>query len=223
MGLLLAPKASRACETRGVLIAMEAPVYVVFAGVNGVGKSTLYQSCEAFMPAAEIPKFRVNPDEILAQAGKDWASQADQLWAGKQAVKQVNDCFTIRRSFNQETTLAGKSALHRIKRAKSLGYFVRLFYIGVDSPEKALERIANRVQIGGHDIDPAVVKRRFEDSFNNFARALDFTHEAFAIDNTNGFVPLAVWTDGTLSWASPSQASEHSWLLERTHQPNWRS
>ena len=119
------------------------PTLVVFAGVNGAGKSTFYQSglwreCDT---DSRMP--RINPDEIIVAAGKDWSSSTDQLWAGKQAVGQVRDNFTHMRSFNQETTLAGKSAVARIRKAYSLGYRVRLFYIGVDSPEVALAHMTD--------------------------------------------------------------------------------
>ena len=66
------------------------PTLVVFAGVNGAGKSTFYQSglwreCDI---DSRMP--RINPDEIIVAAGKDWSSPTDQLWAGKQAVGQVH-------------------------------------------------------------------------------------------------------------------------------------
>lgn len=142
------------------------PTLVVFAGVNGAGKSTFYQSglwreCDT---DSRMP--RINPDEIIVAAGKDWSSPTDQLWAGKQAVGQVRDNFARMRSFNQETTLAGKSAVARIRKAYSLGYRVRLFYIGVDSPEVALARIRHRVQVGGHDIRSEDVERRFSASIS---------------------------------------------------------
>lgn len=98
------------------------PTLVVFAGVNGAGKSTFYQSglwCEC---DTDSRMSRINPDEMIVAAGKDWSSPTDQLWAGKQAVGQVRDNFAHMRSFNQETTLAGKSAVARIRKAYSLGY-----------------------------------------------------------------------------------------------------
>ena len=91
---------------------------------------------------------RINPDEMIVAAGKDWSSPTDQLWAGKQAVGQVRDNFAHMRSFNQETTLAGKSAVVRIRKAYSPGYRVRLFYIGVDSPEVALAHMTDELSSG---------------------------------------------------------------------------
>ena len=165
---------------------------------------------------------RINPDEMIVAAGKDWSSPTDQLWAGKQAVGQVRDNFAHMRSFNQETTLAGKSAVVRIRKAYSLGYRVRLFYIGVNSPEVALTRIRHRVQVGGHDIRPEDVERRFSASISALGEVLSYTHEAVVLDNTDGFVHLAAWKNGTLCWWSPEKAKAHSWFARAIQRENWR-
>lgn len=198
------------------------PTLVVFAGVNGAGKSTFYQSrlwCEC---DTDSRMSRINPDEMIVAAGKDWSSPTDQLWAGKQAVGQVRDNFAHMRSFSQETTLAGKSAVVRIRKAYSLGYRVRLFYIGVDSPEVALVRICHRVQVGGHDIRPEDVERRFSASISALGEVLSYTHEAVVLDNTDGFVHLAAWKNGTLCWWSPEKAKAHSWFARAIQHENWR-
>ena len=165
---------------------------------------------------------RINPDEMIVAAGKDWSSPTDQLWAGKQAVGQVRDNFAHMRSFNQETTLAGKSAVARIRKAYSLGYRVRLFYIGVNSPEVALTRIRHRVQVGGHDIRPEDVERRFSASISALGEVLSYTHEAVVLDNTDGFVHLAAWKNGTLCWWSSEKAKAHSWFARAIQRENWR-
>lgn len=62
------------------------PTLVVFAGVNGAGKSTFYQSGLWRECDIDSHMSRINPDEIIIAAGKDWSSSTDQLWAGRQAV-----------------------------------------------------------------------------------------------------------------------------------------
>lgn len=47
--------------------------YILFAGCNGVGKSTLYQTNDMFL---DLP--RVNMDEIVREFGS-WKNQAD-VW-----------------------------------------------------------------------------------------------------------------------------------------------
>ena len=53
-------------------------------------------------------------------------------------------------SFNQETTLSGKSIISNIKLAKEKGFYVTMNYIGVKSVDIAKERVAIRVRKGGH-------------------------------------------------------------------------
>lgn len=55
-------------------------------------------------------------------------------------------------TFNQETTLCGHVILKNIQRAKQDGYLIEMHYVGVDSPETAKQRIAKRVELGGHGI-----------------------------------------------------------------------
>lgn len=202
---------------------MDAPFYVVFAGVNGAGKSTLFQSGlwrNASMPRS-LP--RVNPDEILRELGGDWRSPADQREAGKVALERIERLFAARRSFNQETTLTGRLALRNVARAHALGYRVFVFYVGVADERVALRRIAHRVETGGHDVGADAVRRRFHASLRNFSLALDQCEQAIAFDNTREFASLAQWSHGTLAWWGNPQANG-PWLLEAMRDADaWRS
>lgn len=114
--------------------------YILLAGVNGAGKSTLYQSLESLQ---DMP--RVNVDEILRGFG-DWRNTADVMTAGKIAVKKIAQYFNEEITFNQETTLCGRSILENIRRAKKRGYFIELHYVGVDSAEIAKRRVLDRIR-----------------------------------------------------------------------------
>lgn len=73
---------------------------------------------------------RVNTDEIVKQFGH-WNNSSDVFKAGKQAVKKINDYLENGITFNQETTLCGNNILKNIRKAKVLGYYVELHYVGV--------------------------------------------------------------------------------------------
>ena len=126
--------------------------YIVIAGVNGAGKSTLYQTIENLK---EMP--RVNVDEIVREIG-DWKNIADVFKAGKMAVKRIMQYFDEGITFNQETTLCGQTIIRNILKAKELGYFIELHYVGVDSVEVAKDRVKYRVQQGGHGIPERILK-----------------------------------------------------------------
>lgn len=89
--------------------------YVLIAGVNGAGKSTLYQSLQSLR---DMP--RVNTDEILREIG-DWRNMGDVVAAGKIAVRKLSQYFDEEITFNQETTLCGKSILIILIRLRKGG------------------------------------------------------------------------------------------------------
>ena len=133
--------------------------YIIIAGVNGAGKSTLYQTIENLK---EIP--RVNIDEVVREIG-DWKNASDVFKAGKIAIKRISQYFNEGITFNQETTLCGKTIIQNILKAKELGYFIELHYVGVDSVEIAKQRVAYRVLHGGHGISEKDIEKRYEESF----------------------------------------------------------
>lgn len=128
-------------------------------------------------------------------------------------MARVDRLFTERRSFNCETTLTGHGALLRIQRAYEQGYRVFLYYLGVSSPDVAIDRIRHRVDRGGHDIDPETVRKRYQASLANLSKALPFTEEAHVLDNTVAFKRIGVWHRNTLCWWGASRETG-SWLAD---------
>lgn len=179
--------------------------YVLIAGVNGAGKSTLYQTLESLQ---SMP--RINIDEIVREFG-DWKNPTDVAKAGKIAVSLIKKYFEKGVSFNQETTLCGKSILENIRYAKHLGYEIELHYIGIDSPELAKERIAYRVAHGGHGIPDKDVDRRFLESRTQLKKILSLCDTAILYDNTEHFYRVAIYQSGRLINASEKQPD---WYIE---------
>lgn len=182
------------------------PVYVLFAGINGAGKSTFFHENFWNLETLAAKKNRVNADEILVAFGGDPNSQNDQLEAARIAVKRIKNYIETKKSFNQETTLTGKTSLKTIQKAKEAGFKVLIYYINVDSIETAIARISHRVETGGHDIAPDVVKRRYDKSLVQFSKALDYVDEAYLYDNTTTFKLAAAWNKGMLSWIGNPEA-----------------
>lgn len=164
--------------------------YILIAGVNGAGKSTLYQSLQSLQ---SMP--RVNSDEILREFG-DWRDMADVMTAGKIAVKKIARYFDEDLTFNQETTLCGKSIINNITKAKNRGYFIELHYIGVESADIAKERVAARIKQGGHGIAEQDIERRYIETFDNLKTVLPECDLAAFYDNTIEFRRFAIYKHG---------------------------
>ena len=156
-------------------------VLYIFAGVNGAGKSTLYNSGNL----DDNIKYstRINTDEIVRKIG-DWKNNSDQIKAAKIAINLRNDCLKDGKSFNEETTLTGKTILKTIDKAKELGYELQLFYVGVNNPEIAKERIRNRVEKGGHNIADEIVEKRYYESLKNLKQVITKFDEVYLYDNS---------------------------------------
>ncbi len=167
--------------------------------MNGAGKTTLYQS----MPRLQSMP-RVNLDDILKEFG-DWRNMTDTIRAGRISVERINQHFLKGESFHQETTLCGKTILKNIRKAKELGYYVELHYVGVDTAEIAKERVRERVARGGHGIPEKDIERRYTESLQNLKVILPVCNLTACYDNTEYFRRFAIFRCGV-----PARISLHT-------------
>lgn len=70
--------------------------------------------------------------------------------------------------FALESTLASRSLAPFIARCRDSGYRFTLIYIWLRDAHLAVERVAQRVKSGGHDIPDAVIRRRYERGRKNY-------------------------------------------------------
>ncbi|MDL2300606.1 hypothetical protein LJC01_03060 [Clostridiaceae bacterium OttesenSCG-928-D20] len=164
-------------------------VYTIIGGVNGTGKSSLTGVLKTQTTDLGVI---IDVDKITAQA------DVSSLEGGKLALQRIEDCLKKDVSFTQETTLSGRKAEVTASRAKEQGYFVRLYYVGLDTSEECLKRIENRVARGGHHIGREDVLRRFDGRFEAVRKILPYCDEARFFDNDNGFVEVAEYRNGEL-------------------------
>ena len=166
--------------------------FYIFAGVNGSGKSTLYKT--NFLNQNIKNSIRINTDEIVYSFG-DWKSSIDQIKAGKIAIQLRNKCFLEEKSFNEETTLTGKTILKIIDKAKNLGYKIHLYYIGIGNPEIAKERVKNRIARGGHGISSNLIEKRYYESLQNLEKILSKCDLIEIYDNSVKFYRIFYYAD----------------------------
>ena len=164
-------------------------IYTIIAGVNGVGKSSL---TGVLIGESSDLGVIVDTDKITAELG------GDKLKGGKAAIERINDSLEKGINFTQETTLSGAKTLRTIKQARELDYFIRLYYIGVNTAEESIKRIKNRVEKGGHAIADNDVIRRYDKRFDDLIMILPYCNEVKFYDNENGFVEKAEYRNGSL-------------------------
>ena len=163
--------------------------YTIIGGVNGTGKSSLTGVLKTQTTDLGIV---IDVDKISAQNG------GSALTGGRIALERIADCLKKNVSFTQETTLSGGYPKRLCKRAKEAGYYIRLYYVGLDTAEESIRRIQNRVERGGHDIPTKDVKARFSHRFEDVLKILPYCDEAKFFDNDNGFVLVAEYRNGQI-------------------------
>ena len=163
--------------------------YTIIAGVNGTGKSSLTGVLRQEMNDLGVI---VDVDKLAAANG------GNNILAGRLAIECIRSCLTKGVCFTQETTLSGSLTARTAQQARDRGYLVRMYYVGLDSAEESLSRIANRVRKGGHDIPEADVRRRFAGRVQSLAAVLPYCDEATFFDNDNGFTAVAEYRNGVI-------------------------
>ncbi|MFI3324679.1 MAG: zeta toxin family protein [Clostridia bacterium] len=161
-------------------------IYTVIAGVNGCGKSSLTGAL----------KSERSDLGMLVDVDKLAVKFSSPLLGAKEGIKTIENCLNNGYSITQETTLSGVKTEKTIKRAKNLGYNIRLYYIGLDTAEDSILRIKNRVSKGGHNIPTADVLNRFENRFIDLLKILPYCDTAIFFDNDNGFIEVAEYKNG---------------------------
>lgn len=170
--------------------------YTLFAGVNGAGKTSMYR---ALYLESNSMGYRINTDEIVSRMGS-WKDNKLQMQAGKEAVALINKYVEEGTTFHQETTLAGKTILRTIEKARAKGFYVVMNYIGVNSPEIAKERVAIRVAKGGHGIEPETLEKRYYQSLEHLNKACEICNEIHIYDNTKEMIQVMYMKDNKILW-----------------------
>lgn len=138
--------------------AMSATLCII-GGCNGAGKTTLARE---LLPRLSLMRF-LNADEI-ARGLSPLDSSLAAFKAGRILLEEARTLIDAGSSFALESTLSGKTYVALIRQAKERGFRILLHYVVIGSAEQAIERVKLRVKLGGHDVPPDDVARRFERS-----------------------------------------------------------
>lgn len=128
-----------------------------------------------------------NPDEaarelIAANPGLDQVRANALAW--QQGRRLLEKAIGDRLDFAIETTLGGSTLARILADAAALGIEVRIWYVGLDSPEAHIERVRQRVRSGGHDIPEEAIRRRWRHSRLNLIQLLPALTELRVYDNS---------------------------------------
>jgi predicted ABC-type ATPase len=160
----------------------DAPCIYVLAGTNGAGKSSIGGAVIRNMGADYF-----NPDEATRriQSASPHLSERDaNIAAWHQGKRLLERAIADRLTFAFETTLGGETMTALLRQALAKGIEVRVWYVGLATPELHLARVRARVSKGGHDIPESKIRERFERSRVNLIRLLPHLTELRIFDNS---------------------------------------
>lgn len=166
---------------------MKAPNMYIIAGPNGAGKTT---ASYTLLPTMLNCINFVNADEI-ARGLSPFSPSTVDVQAARIMLQRIDELLALKEDFAIETTLATRSYVQLVKRAQALDYKVHLLFFCLESPEQAIQRVAQRVKEGGHNVPTDVIRRRFHlgiaNLVNLFIPICDTTH---VWNNTKGEAQL---------------------------------
>ena len=165
------------------------PRIYVLAGVNGAGKSSIGGA--AFRASGAD---YYNPDEAareLRDARPGLTSTEANAAAWRKGRTLLERAIQERHDFAFETTLGGNTIPRLLGAAAASGINVLVWFVGLESPEMHVERVAARVRRGGHPIPEEVIRRRYERSRLNLIQLMPSVTALRVYDNSDHAEPEA--------------------------------
>lgn len=159
------------------------PTIHVLAGTNGAGKSSV---AGAALKEAGAEYF--NPDEaarrVVAENPDITMEQANSI-AWHEGKRLLECAIENKLDLTFETTLGGNTIAALLHRAAETGLDVRVWYVGLASPELHIARVRARVARGGHDIPESKIRERYDQSRVNLIHLLPWLTSLRLYDNSD--------------------------------------
>jgi len=152
---------------------------LVLAGVNGAGKSSLLG-----MLLQQDGATWFNPDAFTRQlVERGWPLQDANATAWQEGTHRLRAAMADNRDYAFETTL-GANTIPKLLREACQQHEVTVWFCGLESIELHLQRVAERVANGGHDIPEEKIRQRYDSSRLNLIELLPHLTTLHVYDNS---------------------------------------
>ena len=170
------------------------PNLYIISGCNGAGKTT---ASFTMLPEMLNCKEFVNADSIAAGLSP-FNPESVSIEAARLMLSRIRELMKAEVDFAFETTLATKSYVSLVKMVQRVGYKVTLLFIWLDSPQTAIQRVADRVAEGGHNIPEDVIIRRYRRGIFNLINLYMPVCDSWIVVNNKSVVPELI-AKGTIN------------------------
>jgi predicted ABC-type ATPase len=158
------------------------------AGPNGAGKST---AAPALLKGALGVTEFVDAD-VIARGLSAFNVESAALAAGRVMLARLGELARHHVSFAFETTLASRSFAPRLEALKRDGYAVHVLFLWLPSAEFAIERVADRVRMGGHSVPAETIRRRYRAGLRNFFRLYQRLASTWRVFDSSAYAPKLI-------------------------------
>ena len=134
----------------------------MLAGPNGSGKSTV----APVLLQGELGVSEFVDADVIARGLSAFNPEGVAVTAGR--VERLRDLAHQRVSFGFETTLASRTFAPWLRRLVATGYECHVVFLWLPSADVAVQRVADRVGMGGHGIPETTIRRRYATGLRNF-------------------------------------------------------
>jgi predicted ABC-type ATPase len=161
---------------------MKKPYLFVLVGPNGSGKTTAYKRIVA-LTQTRLPM--INADEVERRECQDIKTPVKRSQAAQAiCAKRRQDCLKARQDFGFETVGSHSSKHQFMHNALELGYDVELLFVSTEQPQINIERVAQRVAEGGHDVPRQKIVDRWHRTMSLLPQYLSTSTRAHVVDNS---------------------------------------
>lgn len=94
-------------------------------------------------------------------------------------------------SHSYESVMSHPSHLDYIRRANDLGFRSYLYYVCIADPDINVDRVDERVKLGGHPVPTEKIRSRYSNSLKQLLAMAKQCYRVYFFDNTNLLIPFA--------------------------------
>ena len=128
-----------------------------------------------------------NPDEATARilaANPDISTAEANSAAWHEGKRLLERAIAERLDFAFETTLGGHTISALLHEALTAGIELRVWFVGLSSPDLHVARVRSRVARGGHDVPEEKIRERYDRSRINLLELIPRLTELRVFDNS---------------------------------------
>ena len=152
---------------------------IIVIGANDAGKSTWIRSNRRELPA------NFYDADSIAQGLGSYDDPALQRQAREWVDRRIEGHLECGESFGFESTYSGVSRPDIVRRARTLRYDIDAVFVGTQSADINIDRVAFRVRHRiGHGVPAAEINRRWTAVQDNLARTAPLISNILLLDNS---------------------------------------